>query len=473
MGAGRRPRALQDDRRRQDLEAGAEDLREHRRHRRRARSAQSRRRRRHVVPAPPAFLHADRRRARERDPPQHRWRQDVEEGERPACRTSSSAGSASPSRRSTPTSCTRTSRRRTARAASSARPTTASPGRSAPTTTPARCTTATSSPIPSNVDRVYIPDVIFQVSDDGGKTLHSLGQRYMHVDNHVIWIDPDEHESPAGRQRRRPLPLVRPRRDVDVLREPAARAVLRRRRRQRRAVLQRLRRPAGQQLARRAVAHAVGARHPEPGLVRHAGRRRLRLARRSRGSEHDLRRAAARRHRALRQAHRRARRHPAAGREGRRAARAGTGTRRSSSRRTRTRGSTSARRCSIAPTIAATRWKIVSPDLTRQIDRNTLPVMGKVWGPDAVAKNTSTALYGNISAIAESPKKEGLLYVGTDDGLVQVSEDGGAHWRQGRAPARRAGQRVRRAHPRVAARRRRRSTSSSRTTRTATSRRTC
>jgi photosystem II stability/assembly factor-like uncharacterized protein len=73
-------------------------------------------------------------------------------------------------------------------------------------------------------------------------------------------------------------------------------------------------------------------------------------------------------------------------------------------------------------------WKIVSPDLTRQLDRNTLAVMGKVWGPDAVAKNTSTALYGNISAIAESPKKEGLLYVGTDDGVVQVSEDAGAHW---------------------------------------------
>ena len=65
-----------------------------------------------------------------------------------------------------------------------------------------------------------------------------------------------------------------------------------------------------------------------------------------------------------------------------------------------------------------------------EVGRNTLPVMGKVWGPDAVAKNTSTALYGNVSAVAESPKKEGLLYVGTDDGLIQVSEDGGGHWRK-------------------------------------------
>ncbi len=75
-------------------------------------------------------------------------------------------------------------------------------------------------------------------------------------------------------------------------------------------------------------------------------------------------------------------------------------------------------------------WKRVSPDLTRQVDRNRLEVMGRIWGPDAVAKNTSTALYSNISAVAESPKKEGLLYVGTDDGLVQVSEDGGTTWRK-------------------------------------------
>ena len=68
-------------------------------------------------------------------------------------------------------------------------------------------------------------------------------------------------------------------------------------------------------------------------------------------------------------------------------------------------------------------WKAISPDLTRQIDRNQLPVMGKVWGPDAVAKNQSTSFYGNIVALSESPKQQNLLYVGTDDGLVQVSED--------------------------------------------------
>jgi photosystem II stability/assembly factor-like uncharacterized protein len=73
-------------------------------------------------------------------------------------------------------------------------------------------------------------------------------------------------------------------------------------------------------------------------------------------------------------------------------------------------------------------WKAISGDLTRQIDRNKLPVMGKVWDADAVAKNQSTSLYGNIVALAESPKKEGLIYVGTDDGLIQVTNDGGQSW---------------------------------------------
>src|SRR4029077_15964310 len=80
-------------------------------------------------------------------------------------------------------------------------------------------------------------------------------------------------------------------------------------------------------------------------------------------------------------------------------------------------------------------WRAVSPDLSRQLDRNKLPVMGKVWGVDAVQKNVSTALYGNISALAESPKQEGLIYAGTDDGLVQVTEDGGKTWRKIEKPA--------------------------------------
>ena len=48
-------------------------------------------------------------------------------------------------------------------------------------------------------------------------------------------------------------------------------------------------------------------------------------------------------------------------------------------------------------------WKAVSGDLTRQIDRNKLKVMGRVWPADAVAKNASTSFYGNIVSLAESP----------------------------------------------------------------------
>ncbi len=75
-------------------------------------------------------------------------------------------------------------------------------------------------------------------------------------------------------------------------------------------------------------------------------------------------------------------------------------------------------------------WEAVSPDLTRNIDRNRLEVMGRVWSVDAVSKNRSTSFYGTIVALSESPQVEGLLYVGTDDGLVQVSEDGGGAWRR-------------------------------------------
>ncbi len=75
-------------------------------------------------------------------------------------------------------------------------------------------------------------------------------------------------------------------------------------------------------------------------------------------------------------------------------------------------------------------WKPISPDLTRHIDVNTLPIMGRVWGIDAVSKNASTSWYGNVVSLAESPKQEGLIYSGSDDGLVQVTEDGGATWRK-------------------------------------------
>lgn len=74
-------------------------------------------------------------------------------------------------------------------------------------------------------------------------------------------------------------------------------------------------------------------------------------------------------------------------------------------------------------------WSVISPDLSRGVDRDKLPVMGKIQSVDAVARHKSTSIYGNCVALTESPKMEGLIYVGTDDGLVHVTEDGGGNWR--------------------------------------------
>ena len=75
-------------------------------------------------------------------------------------------------------------------------------------------------------------------------------------------------------------------------------------------------------------------------------------------------------------------------------------------------------------------WKTISPDLSRHRPRLTLPHMGRVWALDALYDLYAMSEYGNITSISESPVEENLLYVGTDDGLIQVSEDGGENWRR-------------------------------------------
>jgi photosystem II stability/assembly factor-like uncharacterized protein len=75
-------------------------------------------------------------------------------------------------------------------------------------------------------------------------------------------------------------------------------------------------------------------------------------------------------------------------------------------------------------------WVAVSGDLSRNLNRTELPIMGKVWPAGSVALNASTTALSNIVSVDESPLLEGLLWVGTDDGLVQVTEDGGKNWRK-------------------------------------------
>lgn len=74
-------------------------------------------------------------------------------------------------------------------------------------------------------------------------------------------------------------------------------------------------------------------------------------------------------------------------------------------------------------------WVEISPDLKRDIDRNTLKIGGRVWSVDAVRKNYWTSPYGSAIVIAESSLRADLLYVGMDDGLIHVSENGGQSWR--------------------------------------------
>ncbi|HNY57763.1 MAG TPA: hypothetical protein PK005_01590 [Bacteroidales bacterium] len=74
-------------------------------------------------------------------------------------------------------------------------------------------------------------------------------------------------------------------------------------------------------------------------------------------------------------------------------------------------------------------WKTISPDLTRNENRDNFKVMDRYWPSDAVAKNRSTSLWGTIVSLSESRLQEDLLYTGSDDGVIAVSEDGGASWR--------------------------------------------
>jgi photosystem II stability/assembly factor-like uncharacterized protein len=73
-------------------------------------------------------------------------------------------------------------------------------------------------------------------------------------------------------------------------------------------------------------------------------------------------------------------------------------------------------------------WEVISGDLTRNEDRNQFKVMDKFWSIDAVAKDVSTSLWGLIVSLSESKVKKDLLYAGTDDGVIAVTEDGGKNW---------------------------------------------
>jgi photosystem II stability/assembly factor-like uncharacterized protein len=74
-------------------------------------------------------------------------------------------------------------------------------------------------------------------------------------------------------------------------------------------------------------------------------------------------------------------------------------------------------------------WTPVSGDLSHGRDRLNLPLMGRVWSFDAPWDLYAMSNFGTVTSLSESPLVEGLLYAGTDDGRIHVSEDGGQNWR--------------------------------------------
>lgn len=75
-------------------------------------------------------------------------------------------------------------------------------------------------------------------------------------------------------------------------------------------------------------------------------------------------------------------------------------------------------------------WTMISEDLSRGQNRFRIKHMGRTWGWDAPWDTFAMSNYNTITSLAESPVVEGLLYAGTDDGLIQVSENGGESWRR-------------------------------------------
>lgn len=75
-------------------------------------------------------------------------------------------------------------------------------------------------------------------------------------------------------------------------------------------------------------------------------------------------------------------------------------------------------------------WTAISGDLTRNQERIALPIMGKKQSWDSPWDISAMSNYNTITSLAESPKKEGVIYAGTDDGFIQITEDGGKNWRK-------------------------------------------
>lgn len=75
-------------------------------------------------------------------------------------------------------------------------------------------------------------------------------------------------------------------------------------------------------------------------------------------------------------------------------------------------------------------WTAISADLTRDEDRTRMPIMGRTWSFDAPWDLYAMSMFNTITSLSESPIVDGLIYAGTDDGLIQITEDNGQTWRR-------------------------------------------
>ena len=78
-------------------------------------------------------------------------------------------------------------------------------------------------------------------------------------------------------------------------------------------------------------------------------------------------------------------------------------------------------------------WTSISGDLTRDVNRYELEMMGRVWSVDALYHNGAMSKYSTITGVSESPVRVGIIYTGSDDGIINVTEDGGGTWRRAAA----------------------------------------
>ena len=73
-------------------------------------------------------------------------------------------------------------------------------------------------------------------------------------------------------------------------------------------------------------------------------------------------------------------------------------------------------------------WTVISPDLTTNVSRDDIVLMGVKNSETRISRNDGISAWPTIVALAESPKRPGLIYAGTDDGVLSVTKDAGKTW---------------------------------------------